>query len=227
MCPENALTHQRKKRILFLSFLNYLATNHVFIEKLFQNVALSSKLDNLILEITYIFTFFFAKNYAMANNKFDNACLVQMQHNELNLEHNIAEFCPDHFKQEFRSEPVVCIKTNLMQMVNDFYQIQKEQGVTVQIGNQNFNCRLLIMQCYSAYFANRSKSEKHIELPDKVTPQAFHKIYSWMMSTQKTVGRNGLIEMLKAAEFLLIEHLVQRCWRLIEDCRWFREGFFN
>lgn len=143
-----------------------------------------------------------------------------------NVEHNISEFSLDHFKEEFRSEPIVCTKTNLMQMVKNLYQNQKVHGVTVLIGNTDYNCHLLIMQCYSAFFTNR-KNEKFIELPaDKVTPQAFHKIYSWMLSTPKTVGRNELIEILKAAEFLLIEHLVQQCWQLIEDCQRFREGFF-
>ena len=163
----------------------------------------------------------------MTSNKFDREYTIMM-HKELHVEHSISEFCPDHFKEEFRSEPVVCTKTNLMQMVGNFYQIQKLQGVTVQIGNQNYICHLLILQCYSTFFASRSKWEKLIELPaDKVTPQAFYKIYSWMLSSVKTVGRNGLIEMLMAAEFLLIENLVQQCWRLIEDCRRFREGFVN
>lgn len=162
----------------------------------------------------------------MKSYKFDHKYIKQNEGKELKDELSISEFCPDHFNVEFQSDPKVCSKSNMMHLVREFYQVQKFNDVLVHIGNQSFNCHLLIVQCYSTLFGDRYKSEKVIKLPeDTVTSNAFQNVYSWMLSSPKTVQRNGLLELLTAAEFLLIECLVHQCWLLIEDCRLFREGY--
>ena len=162
----------------------------------------------------------------MSSIEFDYNYLVQGELNELGVEQSICEFCPDHFKEEFRSEPLVGKKIMLMQMAKNYYQIHDIKDVIILIDQKHIQCHLLILQCYSKFFASRAQIEKTIELPvEKVTLEAFQKIYSWMLSNQKTVTRNGIIEILMAAEYLLIPLLVQQCWLIIEDCRRFREGY--
>ncbi|KAG5676243.1 hypothetical protein PVAND_006092 [Polypedilum vanderplanki] len=45
-----------------------------------------------------------------------------------------------------------------------------------------------------------------------------------MLSKEKRVERNGLVKMLIGAEYLQIDFLIQQCWSLIQNSKWFSEN---
>lgn len=81
----------------------------------------------------------------------------------------------------------------------------------VQIEDVQFNCHLLVLQCYSIYF-NEKTSRDVVKLPaDSVTPKAFELIYEWMTyvhgDSYTILKRDNILEVFSAAQFLGIKGL--------------------
>ena len=115
-------------------------------------------------------------------------------------------------------------KDDLKKLIIAEYKKPKSYDILVQIDGKKFECQLLILQCYSDFFAKRSKDEKVIELNGSdINPNAFCSIYRWMISTSKQIERDGLISLLIGAEYLQVPQLIEQCWNLIQNINWFQE----
>ncbi|XP_025837329.1 uncharacterized protein LOC108745208 isoform X2 [Agrilus planipennis] len=96
----------------------------------------------------------------------------------------------------------------------------------VYIDNEEFNCHLIVLQCYSQVFDSYIAVKK-VELPsDKVSPGAFAFIYEWMLSGEpsyKELNRENVLEIFNAAKYLKIKDLMEQCWALIDNIEVFTE----
>ncbi|XP_069703946.1 uncharacterized protein [Periplaneta americana] len=96
----------------------------------------------------------------------------------------------------------------------------------VHVGNEEFNCHHLILQCYSSYFDKAYFKEA--ELPESnVSPRAFSLIYDWMISegleSYQLLRRDNILEVFLAAQFLGVKELEEQCWAFIECDELFSE----
>lgn len=99
----------------------------------------------------------------------------------------------------------------------------EKTNVKIKIDNTQFNCHMIVLQCYSDYFEDKTLDQV-IELPsDKVTSQAFIMIYNWMLTPKPIVQREGILELFNAALFLRIRSLVDQCWVCLDDEQMFTE----
>lgn len=112
-------------------------------------------------------------------------------------------------------------KTNLYKHMH--YRITNyiNPDCLVQIEDVQFNCHLLVLQCYSVYF-NEKTSRDVVKLPaDSVTPKAFELIYEWMTyvhgDSYTILKRDNILEVFSAAQFLGIKELEEQCWAFV-DC---------
>jgi len=140
------------------------------------------------------------------------------------VERSIDQISPDRRKSRWKEYPKLPDKDDLKKLIIAEYKKPKSYDILVQIDGKKFECQLLILQCYSDYFAKRSKDEKVIELNGTdITPNAFCSIYRWMISTSKQIERDGLIALLIGAEYLQVSQLIEQCWNLIQNINWFQE----
>lgn len=108
-------------------------------------------------------------------------------------------------------------KTDLFELLRQMIMSFEKTNVQIRIAETTFNCHMLVLQCYSEFFKNLN-GEQQIVLPtEKVTPQAFHKVYEWMLTSQPIVQRQGILELFNAAQFLKIPGLVSQCWVCLDD----------
>lgn len=108
-------------------------------------------------------------------------------------------------------------KPDLYEQIENFIMNNEKTNVQVIIGDTIFHCHMIVLQCYSKYFAEKTL-EQTITLPEeKVTKNAFLMVYDWMLTTDPKVQREGLIEVISAAEYLQIESLIEQCWDCLED----------
>lgn len=115
------------------------------------------------------------------------------------------------------------IKTLLIEMIMK----HDKTDVEIIINETTFRCYMIVLQCYSEYFANMTDHPKVIALPsNEVTPQAFYMIYKWMLSYDPTIGRKGILEFFKAARYLQIECAASQCWACICDHRFVEDTAF-
>lgn len=141
-----------------------------------------------------------------------------------NVEHSIDQICPDKFKFQWRKNPKLAEKDDLKKLIIAEYKKPKSFDILVQIDGKKFECQLLILQCYSEFFASKSKDEKIIQLDvEKIHPTAFYAIYKWMISSSKRIERDGFVSLLIGAEYLKVSQLVEQCWNLIQNISWFKE----
>lgn len=112
-------------------------------------------------------------------------------------------------------------KTNLYKHMH--YRITNyiNPDCLVQIEDVQFNCHLLVLQCYSVYF-NEKTARDVVKLPaDSVTPKAFELIYEWMTyvhgDSYTILKRDNILEVFSAAQFLGIKELEEQCWAFV-DC---------
>lgn len=109
--------------------------------------------------------------------------------------------------------PKIDLFVLLRQMIMSF----EKTNVQIRIAETTFNCHMLVLQCYSEFFKELN-DEQQIVLPaEKVTPEAFHKVYEWMLTSQPIVQREGILELFNAAQFLKIGGLVSQCWVCLDD----------
>ncbi|XP_055913349.1 uncharacterized protein LOC129946991 [Eupeodes corollae] len=115
------------------------------------------------------------------------------------------------------------IKQNLYGLLKDMIDNYTKTNVQIQIGDATFNCHMMVLQCYSDFFMECS-NEAVIQIPpERVTPQAFMMVYDWMLSTEPSVQREGIVELFNAANFLKIKGLVDQCWVCLDDDIRFKE----
>lgn len=108
-------------------------------------------------------------------------------------------------------------KTDLFELLRQMIMSFEKTNVQIRIADTTFNCHMLVLQCYSEFFKNLN-GEQQIVLPaEKVTPQAFYKVYEWMLTSQPIVQREGILELFNAAHFLKIRGLVAQCWVCLDD----------
>ncbi|XP_052864328.1 kelch-like protein 8 [Anopheles cruzii] len=94
--------------------------------------------------------------------------------------------------------------------------------VTVRIDNEQINCHLLALQCFSGFFEQEvpSRDQEPIELPGElVSPAAFRIIYEWILDPARRIEWPHFTAVLVAAKFLRIPALVERCWLHLDNPR--------
>ena len=139
--------------------------------------------------------------------------------------YSIHRVSPDPYHDAWKILPVIHEKQSLMKLISEQLQKPESFDVSVLIGDESFNCLMLILQSFSKYFKLRSRHDKIIALPSaKITAMVFQKIYKWMLMESKAVERENLIPLLIGAQFLEVEMLEQQIWNLIQDGERFQEN---
>nr|XP_023018605.1 uncharacterized protein LOC111507520 isoform X1 [Leptinotarsa decemlineata] len=96
----------------------------------------------------------------------------------------------------------------------------------VYIDNEEFNCHLIVLQCYSELF-DAYIAVKKVELPsDKCSASAFAFIYEWMITGEpsyKELNRENVLDIFNSAKYLKIKDLVEQCWAFIDHADVFTE----
>ncbi|KAL7293089.1 hypothetical protein TKK_0013247 [Trichogramma kaykai] len=117
-------------------------------------------------------------------------------------------------------------KTNLLHELLRRITTYKNADCIVRIGNDEFHCHLLVLQCYSAFFD--SKNAKIVDLTEScVTSKGFSIIYDWMIcptnDSYHLLLRDNILEIFLAAQFLEIKELEEQCWAFIDNEELFSE----
>nr|CAI5867220.1 unnamed protein product [Callosobruchus analis] len=96
----------------------------------------------------------------------------------------------------------------------------------VYIDNEEFNCHLIVLQCYSELF-DAYIAVKKVELPsDKCSASAFAFIYEWMITGEpsyRELTRENVLDIFNSAKYLKIKDLVEQCWAFIDHPEVFTE----
>lgn len=144
--------------------------------------------------------------------------------------YSINEIIPDPYIEHWKFSPSAVKDTRCMDMIAAQFKRQDSLDISLRIHGGNgideiFQVNTMILQCYSMFFQKRSCHEKEIKLlPGRITPNVFHKIYEWMMSTPKFVERDGLIPLLQGAQYLKVSLMEQQIWNLIQNGKKFQEN---
>ncbi|XP_076266003.1 uncharacterized protein LOC143199792 isoform X1 [Rhynchophorus ferrugineus] len=97
----------------------------------------------------------------------------------------------------------------------------------VYIDNEEFNCHLIVLQCYSELF-DAYVAVKKVELPsDKCSMAAFGFIYDWMITGEPSyskLSRENVLDVFISAKYLKIKDLVEQCWAFIDSVEVFNES---
>ncbi|XP_046668316.1 uncharacterized protein LOC124359542 isoform X1 [Homalodisca vitripennis] len=111
-------------------------------------------------------------------------------------------------------------KTDLHKLLH--YRISNyiNPDVLVKIGNHEYRCHLLVLQCYSGFFVEKAMSR--IEIPEQsVTKTAFTYIYDWMLhlggDSYTLLRRDNILEIFMAAQYLQVKELEEQCWAFIDN----------
>ncbi|CAH0554914.1 unnamed protein product [Brassicogethes aeneus] len=90
----------------------------------------------------------------------------------------------------------------------------------VYIENEEFNCHLIVLQCYSELF-DAYIAVKKVELPsDKCSAASFAFIYEWMITGEpsyRELNRDNVLDIFNSAKYLKIKDLVEQCWAFIDN----------
>ncbi|KAK9732272.1 Kelch motif [Popillia japonica] len=96
----------------------------------------------------------------------------------------------------------------------------------VYIDNEEFNCHLIVLQCYSEVF-HTYVAVKKVELPsDKCSAASFAFIYEWMITgdpSYRELNRENVLDIFNAAKYLKIRDLIEQCWAFIDNQEVFSE----
>lgn len=139
--------------------------------------------------------------------------------------YSIHSIAPDPYHDNWKCMPAIHKKKSLMEIVSEQLKKSESFDVLVLIGEESYQCLMMILQSYSKYFKQRSRHDKVITLPtSKLTGKIFKKIYDWMLLESKKVERENLIPLLNGAQFLEVELLEQQIWNLIQDGERFQEN---
>lgn len=109
-----------------------------------------------------------------------------------------------------------------LECIEKMIRNSEHTDTTVTVGTETFNCHMIVLKGYSAYFKkldnNPSINTQNVVLPDdQVTPLAFFKIYEWMLSNEDSLPRSGFAEIFKSAKFLGIHELTCQLMCYIDD----------
>ncbi|KAL0272916.1 UNVERIFIED_CONTAM: hypothetical protein PYX00_005730 [Menopon gallinae] len=112
-------------------------------------------------------------------------------------------------------------KTNLYKHMHYRITNYVNPDCLVQIDDVQFNCHLLVLQCYSAFFNEKTAKDVVKLPPENVSPKAFELIYEWMTyvhgDSYTILTRENILEVFLAAQFLGIKELEEQCWAFV-DC---------
>lgn len=101
----------------------------------------------------------------------------------------------------------------------------------VYVGHYKFYCFQCVVQVYSPYFRRLELEETHVvRLPShKVTPEAFHIIYNWMLLEQmpahKRYSNRCLLEIYSSAKYLGITEITDAVWNTLDIIKDENEAF--
>ncbi|XP_062554867.1 uncharacterized protein LOC134219970 [Armigeres subalbatus] len=108
-------------------------------------------------------------------------------------------------------------KISHLDLIDHRLKSLRKPNIHVRIGSTVFDCHSLLLQSYSGTF-DELENERVVVLPEeKVSPRAFQIIYDWMLAAKADVQREHFVEVLVAAEYLRIKHLVDQCWICIDS----------
>ncbi|CAG9761241.1 unnamed protein product [Ceutorhynchus assimilis] len=129
-------------------------------------------------------------------------------------------------------EPIPWNKIKLPEKGNLYLKLYKRvinninADCKVYIDNEEFECHLLVLQCYSRLF-DSCGTKKKIELSsEKCSPSAFCFIYNWMRASEPSyisLNRSNILTILTSAEYLQIKDLIEQCWAFIDSTNVFNE----
>ncbi|KAF2901103.1 hypothetical protein ILUMI_05083, partial [Ignelater luminosus] len=112
------------------------------------------------------------------------------------------------------SEPIDWHEVKLPEKTNLYLELyQRITNYTnadckVYIDNEEFNCHLIVLQCYSEVF-DEYVAVKKVELPsDKVSTGAFAFIYEWMITGEPAytdLNRETVLDIFNASKYLKIK----------------------
>lgn len=110
-------------------------------------------------------------------------------------------------------------KPKLEKLLMDKVLRYEQTNVEIHIEGTIFRCHMLVLQCYSEFFCDLTGKDKVVLPTNKVTPQSFFMLYSWMLSPDPIVGREGILELYNAAEYLKIDGVLSQCWACLDDAQ--------
>lgn len=100
-------------------------------------------------------------------------------------------------------------KTNLYKHMHYRITNYVNPDCIVHIDDVQFNCHLLVLQCYSAFFNDKTAKDVVKLPPENVSPKAFELIYEWMTyvhgDSYTILTRENILEVFLAAQFLGIK----------------------
>ncbi|KAJ8967803.1 hypothetical protein NQ317_013591, partial [Molorchus minor] len=154
---------------------------------------------------------------------------------ELNLNSNF-RLLNMHFGSQVRlhsgTDDICWPKVLLPEKKNLYLELYSESPTIrtpigkVYIDNEEFNCHLIVLQCYSELF-DAYIAVKKVELPsDKCSASAFAFIYEWMITGEpsyKDLTRENVLDIFNSAKYLKIKDLVEQCWAFIDHSDVFNE----
>ncbi|XP_053685978.1 BTB/POZ domain-containing protein 1-like [Sabethes cyaneus] len=110
-------------------------------------------------------------------------------------------------------------RPNHLDLVDAHLKSFKHTDVQVHIGNQVFDCHLLLLKCFSQVFDEMENVPAVVLPEEKITPEAFELIYQWLLSPSPRLQREHFVAVFVAAEFLRIPALLEHCWTCVDDSK--------
>lgn len=139
--------------------------------------------------------------------------------------YSIDRIAPDAYTETWKVSPNIPKKKLLTRAIRDYLNKPDSGDIKIHIESDEFDCVMLVLQCYSTFFQNRSKHEKIVKLPsEQISPPVFFRVYEWMLSSSKKVERDEMIPLLLGAKFLQVSLLETQIWNLIQDGTRFQEA---
>ncbi|XP_017850022.1 kelch-like protein 40b [Drosophila busckii] len=114
---------------------------------------------------------------------------------------------------QWPEEDLFYAKPSVYEQLEQLLQERRNTNVRVVIGESQVPAHLIVLQCYAGTLQDLGgNSSSSIELPvERVTPRAFELIYDWMLARRPRLCRLGLLEVLRASQFLKMPQLEQQC----------------
>ncbi|XP_030369741.1 kelch-like protein 26 [Scaptodrosophila lebanonensis] len=108
-------------------------------------------------------------------------------------------------------------KPKLYDILGELLKKRLKNNAIVTIGTFSTPVHLTVLQCFSRLFRDLG-NEVLVDLPSTlVTPRAFLLIYDWMLADDAQLPRLGLVEVMRAANFLEVPQLIKQCEHCINN----------
>lgn len=118
-------------------------------------------------------------------------------------------------------------KTDLLVSLDRMIKTFTKTDVQVLIGEETFDCHMIVLQAYSELFYETPIQAQTVRLAaDKITPGAFNAIYTWMLSSNPVVKRQGILQLFIGARYLKISELVEQCWSCFDSDNFIEDQAF-